>query len=225
MKHEVGVSRGRAAPRPNRPLPPGSGGLCNSERGPDEAVAGLQSLAASLAGMLGQPDPETAAHTERVVDLVGRMADRMRLDPVHAEALLLGARLHDIGKLAVPDEILHKRSQLDAHEWRVMRAHVEAGEAIAGSLDGLPRTALRLLVQHHERWDGSGYPAGLAGEEICLEARIFAFCDVYDALTHARSYKPAWTHAEAIDEIIRQSGCLFDPALLDTFLGVAGDLR
>jgi HD-GYP domain-containing protein (c-di-GMP phosphodiesterase class II) len=215
------VNRGRGQPRSTRQLPFGRPGAPACV--PDEAAARLKALAASLAEMLGQPDHETARHTERVVELVGRMADRMQFDPVRVDALLWGARLHDIGKLAVPSEILHKRSRLDAQEWRVMQAHVEAGEAIAGSLDGLPQTALRVLSQHHERWDGSGYPAGLAGEEICLEARMFAFCDVYDALTHVRSYKPAWTHTQAINEIVRQTGCLFDPSLLAIFLFAASE--
>ena len=185
-----------------------------------DAASLLLALSDSLAQMLGERFEETSAHTERVVHLARQMAGLLAFDEVRLEALLWGARLHDIGKLAVPPEVLHKIGPLSHCEWRAMRAHVEAGQAIAESLGMLPWSSLCLLAQHHECWDGSGYPAGLRGREICLEARIFAYCDVYDALIYARSYKAAWSQEQALTEIRTQAGRHFDPELLDVFLRV-----
>ncbi|WP_407570423.1 HD-GYP domain-containing protein [Deinococcus altitudinis] len=189
-----------------------------------EAVQRLMSLTESLARMLGQRVDETLEHTARVVELAGRMAQSLNFSPDRREALIWGARLHDIGKLAVPPEVLHKQGALNTEEWRAMRGHVEAGQAIAESLDCLPWISMCVLAQHHERWNGGGYPLGLAGDDICLEARVFAFCDVYDALTHARSYKPAWTRGRALREIRRLTGSFFDPDLLGAFVQVVSEL-
>ncbi|WP_456830173.1 HD-GYP domain-containing protein [Deinococcus sp. UYEF24] len=189
-----------------------------------EAAQRLMTLTESLARMLGQRVDETLEHTARVVELAGRMAQSLGFSPDRREALIWGARLHDIGKLAVPPEVLHKQGALNTEEWRAMRGHVEAGQAIAESLDCLPWVSMCVLAQHHERWNGGGYPLGLAGDSICLEARVFAFCDVYDALTHARSYKPAWTRGRAIREIRRLSGSFFDPDLLGVFVQVVSEL-
>ncbi len=186
----------------------------------EDAAPLLLSLQGSLALMLGERFEETSAHTDRVVHLARQMAGLLAFDEARLEALLWGARLHDIGKLAVPAEVLHKTGPLSHCEWRAMRAHVEAGQAIAESLGVLPWASLCLLAQHHECWDGSGYPAGLRGPEICLEARIFAYCDVYDALIHARSYKAAWSQEQVLTEIRTQAGRHFDPELLDVFLRV-----
>ncbi len=189
-----------------------------------EAALRLMSLTESLARMLGQCIDETLEHTARVVELAGRMAQSLGFSPDQREALIWGARLHDIGKLAVPPEVLHKQGALNSDEWRAMRGHVEAGQAIAESLDCLPWVSMCVLAQHHERWNGGGYPLGLAGKSICLEARMFAFCDVYDALTHARTYKPAWTRKRALREIRRLTGSVFDPDLLGVFVQVVSDL-
>ena len=189
-----------------------------------EAAHRLMSLTESLARMLGQRVEETLEHTARVVDLAGRMAQSLEFSPDRREALIWGARLHDIGKLAVPPEVLNKQGALSPDEWRAMRGHVEAGQAIAESLDCLPWVSMCVLTQHHERWNGGGYPLGLAGDSICLEARMFAFCDVYDALTHARAYKPAWTRGRALREIRRLTGSFFDPALLGVFVRVVSEL-
>jgi len=180
----------------------------------------LQALAASLGQMLGHDDHETLDHTERVATLAARMAEHLGLPAARRDALVWGARMHDIGKLAVPGDVLAKRGPLTPDEWRAMRGHVEAGLAIAESLGCLPRTALLVLAQHHERWDGRGYPARLHGEQICLEARIFTLCDVWDALTQARPYKAAWTAPQAGAELERLAGQAFDPALVPAFLAV-----
>ncbi|WP_407538721.1 HD-GYP domain-containing protein [Deinococcus radiomollis] len=189
-----------------------------------EAAQRLLSLTETLARVLGQRVEETLEHTARVVELAGRMAQALELSPDRREALIWGARLHDIGKLAVPPEVLNKQGKLDREEWRAMRGHVAAGKAIAESLDCLPWVSMCVVAQHHERWNGCGYPLGLAGDSICLEARVFAFCDVYDALTHARAYKPAWTRARALGEIRRLTGSVFDPSLLGVFVQVVSEL-
>ena len=202
----------------------GSGARAYPPRVVPEAVQRLMSLTEALAQMLGQSVDETLEHTTRVVDLAGRMAHLLGFPPDRLEALLWGARLHDIGKLAVPPEVLHKTGTLTPEEWRAMRGHVEAGREIAESLDCLPLVSVCVLAQHHEHWNGGGYPLGLAGDNICLEARMFAFCDVYDALTHARTYKLAWTRGRALREIRRQTGSVFDPELLDSFVQVVSEL-
>jgi putative nucleotidyltransferase with HDIG domain len=189
-----------------------------------EAARGLMRLTESLARMLGRRVDETLEHTVRVVELAGRMARMLGFSPDRRDALIWGAHLHDIGKLAVPPEVLHKQGELTPDEWRAMRGHVEAGQAIAQTLDCLPWASMCVLAQHHEHWNGGGYPLGLTGDGISLEARMFAFCDVYDALTHARTYKPAWTRAQAIREIRSLTGSVFDPALLGVFLQVVAEL-
>jgi HD-GYP domain-containing protein (c-di-GMP phosphodiesterase class II) len=133
--------------------------------------------------------------------------------------------LHDVGKIGVPDEILHKPGRLTDEEMAVMRRHVAEGALLLADSDsGLLRTAEVVARTHHERWDGSGYPAGLRGEEIPLAGRICAICDVFDALRSRRPYKDAWTLDEAIAEIERQRGRHFDPALVDLFVPLAAGL-
>ncbi|GGO39366.1 HD-GYP domain-containing protein [Deinococcus humi] len=167
-------------------------------------------------------DSETRGHTDRVTALALRLAGALSWSPSHMRALRWGAYLHDIGKLTVPRVVLHKPGPLDAAEWTVMRAHVDAGLRFAAELDGLPDAALRVIGDHHERWDGQGYPAGKVGEEISLEGRLFALCDVYDALTSERPYKVAWTRAAALAEIKAQAGQHFDPVLTRVFVDLFG---
>jgi putative nucleotidyltransferase with HDIG domain len=163
-------------------------------------------------------DLETAGHTERVVGLAARLGEALGLSRTELEALRHGAYLHDIGKLAVPDAVLLKPGKLSAGEWATMRAHSAKGFEIAAQIPTLSRGALEVIRHHHERWDGLGYPDGLEGEAIPLVARIFAVCDVFDALTSARPYKRAWTEAQARDEIRAQAGRQFDPHVTEVFL-------
>jgi putative nucleotidyltransferase with HDIG domain len=169
---------------------------------------------------LEQRDVETKGHTNRVTTMALRIAEQMELDDESKQALRWGAYLHDIGKIATPDEILNKPGKLDAKEWQIMRAHVMHGHSIASKLEFLPKGVLDLILYHHERWEGGGYPRGSRGEEIPLLARIFAVCDVYDALTSERPYKHAWSHDAAVHEIRAQSGKHFDPAVVEAFLKV-----
>jgi HD-GYP domain-containing protein (c-di-GMP phosphodiesterase class II) len=127
-----------------------------------------------------------------------------------------GALLHDIGKMGIPDEILEKKGPLTEDEWVVMRRHPQYAFDLLTPIDFL-RPALDIPYYHHEKWDGSGYPHGLKGEEIPLAARIFALADVLDALTSDRPYRKAWTESEAIIHIRQQANKHFDPHVIDVF--------
>ncbi|ADH64949.1 metal dependent phosphohydrolase [Allomeiothermus silvanus DSM 9946] len=161
-------------------------------------------------------DLETKGHTDRVVAL--SVALRERLGFADLEGLRLGAYLHDLGKLAVPDEVLQKNSPLSTGEWRVMKTHPEIGYEMLRELSFLPEVALNVVRYHHERSDGSGYPLGLRGEEIPLEARIFAVVDIYDALSHARPYKPAWPLHAVRRELESQAGKTLDAEVVRAFI-------
>ncbi|MDR6218722.1 HD domain-containing phosphohydrolase [Deinococcus soli (ex Cha et al. 2016)] len=168
--------------------------------------------------MLEYRDYETAGHTDRVVTLAERLGTQVQLPGSELDALRWGAYLHDTGKIAIPDRILLKPGRLDAAEWAAMQRHSEIGYELLSHVPNLPRSTLDVVLRHHERWDGSGYPSGLAGTAIPLPARLFALVDVYDALTDERPYKHAWSHDDALAEIERAAGTQFDPALTATFL-------
>ncbi|WP_197050728.1 HD domain-containing phosphohydrolase [Deinococcus sp. YIM 77859] len=162
-------------------------------------------------------DFETRGHTTRVVQLAAALGAALGLSPAQQRALRDGAYLHDLGKVQVPDAVLLKPGPLTPQEWALMQQHAVAGEAIARHIPGLSPEALGVVRHHHERWDGLGYPDGLAGEAIPLLARIFAVCDVFDALTSARPYKPAWSWEAALQEIGAQAGRHFDPQVVRVF--------
>ncbi|CAM4094822.1 HD-GYP domain-containing protein [Deinococcus marmoris] len=187
-----------------------------------QADAACDAALRSLALILEARDSETRGHTDRVTELALRMAGALCWSPSQTRALRWGAYLHDIGKLDVPDAVLLKPGPLDAAEWTVMRSHVEAGLRFAAGLDALPEASLRVVRDHHERWDGQGYPAGKGGNEISLEGRVFALCDVYEALVSERPYKVAWTHEAALAEIGAQAGRHFDPVLTQVFVELFG---
>ncbi|WP_189010773.1 HD domain-containing phosphohydrolase [Deinococcus malanensis] len=166
-------------------------------------------------------DFETAGHTERVVALALRLGQAVGLDHAALEGLRQGAYLHDIGKLAVPDHILLKPGPLDPAEWAIMKSHAGIADTLSRRIPTLPDEARQVIRHHHERWDGAGYPDGLAGADIPLVARIFAVVDTYDALTNQRPYKPAWSASEALSEIQRKSGEMFDPRIVKVFCALA----
>jgi putative nucleotidyltransferase with HDIG domain len=163
-------------------------------------------------------DLETKGHTRRVANLAELLGKQLGLNGERLEALRQGAYLHDIGKLSVPDSILLKPGRLDALEWKTMQSHVMLGCEMAARLPSLSNGALEVIRGHHERWDGTGYPDRISGEDIPLLARIFAVCDVFDALQSERSYKQAWTRDQALEEIRVQSGKQFDPTVVRAFL-------
>ncbi len=126
--------------------------------------------------------------------------------------------LHDVGKIGAPDTILLKPARLTVDEFEQIKRHVSIGaEILAGGTSSLLQTAERIALTHHERWDGTGYPAGTRGEEIPLAGRIVAVADVFDALTTRRPYKEAWPTAQAVDEIVHGAGTQFDPAVIEVF--------
>ncbi|MDQ7830020.1 MAG: GAF domain-containing protein [Armatimonadota bacterium] len=162
-------------------------------------------------------DRETQGHTQRVAELCVRLGQAAGLGEEDLIHLRRGALLHDIGKMGVPDAILHKPGPLTDAEWAVMRQHPVYAYELLAPIDFL-RPALDVSYCHHERWDGSGYPRGLRGEAIPLAARIFAVVDVWDALTSERPYRPAWSREEALAYIREQAGRLFDPRIARIFV-------
>ncbi|GMA14713.1 HD domain-containing protein [Deinococcus metallilatus] len=179
-----------------------------------------ESALRALGLMLEARDAETHGHTDRVTALALRLGRALGLSETELRDLRWGAYLHDIGKIGIPDEVLHCPGTLDAAARARMQGHVTEGARLAAQLPFLSRAALDVIAGHHECWDGSGYPCGLAGEAIPLHARIFAACDVYDALISVRPYKRAWPHAEAAAHLARCSGTHFDPAVVTALLRV-----
>jgi CHASE2 domain-containing sensor protein len=178
-----------------------------------------------LAGVTESRDEETGLHLERIGRLCEQLALALGMTAPQAETLRHASLLHDVGKIAVPDAILTKPGPLTDEDWVVMRGHAAAGAAmLAGSRAPVMRMAEEIALSHHERWDGSGYPAGLAGEAIPLTGRICAVCDVFDALRSRRPYKEPWPLQDALDELARERGRHFDPMVLDAFLGMVDDL-
>jgi two-component system, cell cycle response regulator len=159
----------------------------------------------------------------RIAQLAAETARRMGLAEEAVARIALAARLHDIGKVAIPDAILHKPGPLDESEWLVMRSHTEIGARIIAAAPSLTDVAA-LVRSHHERYDGSGYPDGLAGGQIPLGACIIAVCDAFVAMMRQRAYINAITVVEALAELHRCAGSQFDPAVVDVFDGVFHDL-
>ena len=161
-------------------------------------------------------DRYTQGHCERVADVACRLAERVGLDARSLFWFRVGALLHDVGKVDIPAEVLNKPGKLSAEEWTMMRAHPEAGIALLSGIE-FPWDIRPIVLSHHERWDGNGYPHGLAGEAIPFTARILTIADVYDALTSARSYKAALGHADALRIMRADAGTQFDPVLFAAF--------
>ncbi|MFL5483068.1 MAG: HD domain-containing phosphohydrolase [Gemmatimonadaceae bacterium] len=161
-------------------------------------------------------DHYTQGHCQRVAFFACVLADSMGMDAQSLFWFRLGALLHDIGKIIVPTEVLNKAGDLTEEEWSIMKRHPEAGLDLVADID-FPGDVRSIIRNHHERWDGSGYPDGLKGDDIPFAARILCVADVYDALTTARSYRDSLSHARAA-EVMRSSNGQFDPMLLDAFL-------
>lgn len=173
----------------------------------------------ALAGALEARDVETAGHSDRVVAYSLRLGRELGLSHKDLIALEQGALLHDIGKIGVRDSILLKTGALTGPEWEEMREHINHGLRIIEGIDFL-RGAAPVVGEHHEKYDGSGYPLGLCGEKIHVHARIFAVADAFDAITSDRPYRHSSSYADARKEIIASSGIHFDPVVVDTFLAV-----
>jgi response regulator RpfG family c-di-GMP phosphodiesterase len=186
-----------------------------------------------LIALAATRDNETGAHLLRtqkyIFTLVTRLLDMgcysEQLKDLSIELLCRAAPLHDIGKVAIPDSILKKSGKLSDDEWQIMKTHAEIGSNILISSKGKSVFRNRVLEIaadmagcHHEKWDGTGYPAMLSGESIPLAARIMSIVDTYDALVSVRPYKDAWTHEDALQEIIKSKGVSFDPAIIEALV-------
>jgi putative nucleotidyltransferase with HDIG domain len=167
-------------------------------------------------------DSALAGHALRVAALAMGVADELGVDAVVRRDAELGALLHDVGKLCIPPAILAKQGPLDRWERELIRTHVTEGERLAGSVEDMPASVAAVVRASHERWDGGGYPDGLAGEQIPLAARIVAAADTFDAMTSRRCYRPALSRAIAVEVVLVQAGFQFDPEVAWALARVAG---
>jgi putative nucleotidyltransferase with HDIG domain len=181
-----------------------------------------QALLEGLIAALDYRDAETQWHSRRVSLYARRLAQQLGLHEPDLTTIEHGALLHDIGKIGVRDLVLLKPGPLSPDEWKEMKKHAELGWALLQRVDYL-RNASRIVLQHQEKWDGTGYPAGLKGEEIVIGARIFHIVDTLDAITSDRPYRRARPFADARAEVLRCRGTQFDPAVVDAFLAVSAE--
>ncbi len=168
-------------------------------------------------------DKETMEHTQRVIDITVKLARAMGVDETMIVNVRRGAMLHDIGKMNIPDEIMHKPGSLTETEWLVMRQHPVSAYNILAPIPFL-NSALDIPYCHHERWDGKGYPRGLKGEQIPFTARLFSIVDVWDALQSDRPYRSAWAMPEIVAYLRQNSGTQFDPQVVDCFLTLIAEI-
>ncbi|MBC2724839.1 MAG: HD-GYP domain-containing protein, partial [Desulfosporosinus sp.] len=165
---------------------------------------------------------ETKGHSQRVTNLTIKLAQAMNIADEDIGHIMRGAMLHDIGKMGIPDSILRKPGKLTDEEWVIVRKHPKDAYDLLSSIKYL-QPAIDIPYCHHERWDGTGYPRGLKGEQIPLSARIFAVVDVWDAITSDRPYRKAWSPEKAKEHIRCQAGKHFDPKVVDYFLKIIND--
>jgi putative nucleotidyltransferase with HDIG domain len=176
-----------------------------------------------LRDLLEDDDEYTGHHTEDVVELSVSVAEKLRVSAEVRSETELGALLHDIGKIHIPDAIINKPGPLDADEWALMKTHTIEGQRMLDRVGGLLGSVGVVVRASHERYDGGGYPDGLAGEAIPLASRIVAACDAFNAMTTTRSYRKAMPVATAIDELHSCSGSQFDPDVVKALVAVVGD--
>lgn len=176
-----------------------------------------KSTVKTLANAIDVRDPYTAGHSERVAKISLEIGKMLGLGSSQIELLELAALFHDVGKLGIPDEILKKPGKLTDHEFEKIKAHPQTGVNILENIDFL-KQALPIILHHHEKFSGGGYPSGIKGEEIPIESRIIAVADTYDAMTSDRPYRKGLPHDDAICEIVRMKGTQFDAKIVDAFL-------
>jgi putative nucleotidyltransferase with HDIG domain len=219
---EIYDSRTRAFPAPERHLAELAaaqlGGLLAAFEHEERAQRLYRETLASLSNALEAKDAVTSQHTEEVVRLAVAVAAELDLELDAVQSVELGAVLHDIGKVRVPEAILNKPGPLTDEEWEIMRTHPEVGEQILRPIQSL-QAILPIVRHHHERWDGAGYPDRLAGNAIPLGARIVSVCDAYRAMTEDRPYRAALPEAEARNELERGAGAQFDADCVRALLG------
>jgi HD-GYP domain-containing protein (c-di-GMP phosphodiesterase class II) len=202
----VAVDLRRAQPSRSLTGGPRAGELVRAEQ------AFLGARVRALTMRLAEKDEYTEGHTRRVALRAVLVGEELGLAPNRLRNLATGGLLHDIGKLSVPDEILKKPGSLDDEEFAVIKRHPEWGHKLLGELGGFSDAVRRLVLDHHERLDGKGYPNGRTASELAIETRILTVCDVYDALLSVRVYRDAWTHSKAMELLHEQTGSAFDAA-------------
>jgi HD-GYP domain-containing protein (c-di-GMP phosphodiesterase class II) len=173
-----------------------------------------------LGDVIEADDAYTGSHSRDVVDLVVAVADQLELSSDERRRAEFAALLHDVGKVKIPPEIINKPGALNEEEWLLMRQHTILGEQMLEQIGGLLGEVGHIVRSCHERWDGKGYPDGLAGDTIPLEARIVCACDAWSAMTTDRSYRKARSTAEALAELHASSGSHFDPRVVDALVAV-----
>jgi putative two-component system response regulator len=191
-----------------------------------ELVNTRKSIINKLGKAAEYKDNETGLHVIRMSLYTKLLAEKVSNDEQWIELIYNAAPMHDVGKIGIPDAILRKPDKLDADEWKVMMTHAEIGGEILGDEDStLLKMAREVAINHHEKWNGKGYPTGLVAEEIPLTARIVAIADVFDALTSERPYKKAWSIEKTIALIEEESGKHFDPSLVPLFLSCIPEIK
>lgn len=198
--------------------------ITERKRAEDEIKESYAKLRAAFGGIIKVmssvvevKDPYTAGHQRRVADLAQKIAAEMGLTQDQIEAIFMAGSIHDIGKISIPAEILSKPGQLNKLEWDLIKSHPSVGYEILKDVE-FPWPVAEIVRQHHERMDGSGYPHGLKGNEIMVEARILAVADVVEAMAYHRPYRPAHGIDRALAEISQKKGLLYDPAAVDICL-------
>jgi HD domain-containing protein/GAF domain-containing protein len=181
----------------------------------------MQAHVEALASAMDMRDCRTACHSEDVVCLAAAVGQLLRLDPASMLELEFAARLHDVGKIRVPDAVLHKPGPLDKREYEVIRCHSAWGAETLMGIPGLEAVAA-VVRFHHERWDGGGYPDGLSGARIPLASRIISVCDAFAAMTADRPYREAMPQCDALQEVMAGSGTQFDPAVVEALAHAVG---
>jgi len=176
----------------------------------------------ALTVSLAEKDAYTEEHTRRVALRAAQVGEELGFSPARLRELATGALVHDVGKLTVPNTILRKPEALTADEFAVVKRHPEWGRNLVGELGGFSPLVSELVLDHHERLDGSGYPRGLHGQRLSLETRVLAVCDVYDALMSNRVYRDAWSQEEALDMLRGKSGTEFDALCVEALERVLG---
>ena len=188
------------------------------EAGIKTRSSGLSTVYA-LASAVDAKDHYTYGHSKKVNTYAVALTEAIGLPPEEVSRISTAALLHDIGKIGIPDKILGKKGKLNPEDWEAIKAHPRLGANIVGNVPSLiPCTGG--ILYHHERWDGAGYPEGLKGEEIPLDARILAIADTFAAMTSARSYRGAFCDEKVIKELKRGAGTQFDPKLVEVFIGL-----
>ncbi len=177
-----------------------------------------QNAITQLAIELEERGLEPQGHTQRIVRLCESIGNMLGLHNESMEALIHAAYLHDIGKMMLPTKLLLKPDTLEPAEWDIIKTHAKWSAIIAAAIPSVHPRAVAAVLHHHERWDGTGYPSYLSGEQIPIESRVLAVCDVYDTLVSKRAYSRAWSPHNALAEIQSRRGEHFDPKVVDAFL-------